>query len=88
VSVASAEEVQNAMANQDHSYGPKQTDQLGPKQTEKKPVRKATPKQIEYITKAYGENLPKLLAKHKIKQIEEMPISVASDIIKKIKEAK
>ena len=70
VSVASAEEIQNAINNQE------------------KAEAKATPKQIEYITKAYGENLPKLLAKYKVKQIEDMPISTASDIIKKIKEAK
>ena len=41
VSVASAEEVQNAIANQEQ------------KQTDQKPVRKATPKQLEIIKKAY-----------------------------------
>ena len=73
VSVASAEEVQNAINNQEQK---------------EKPTPKATPKQIEFLTKAYGDNLPKLLAKYKLTKIEEMPISVASDLVKKIKEAK
>ena len=71
VSVASADEVQNAINNQ-----------------EQKQEAKATPKQIEFLSKAYGENIPKLLAKYKLGKIEDMPISVASDLVKKIKEAK
>lgn len=71
VSVASAEEVQNAINNQ-----------------EQKQESKATPKQIEFLTKAYGDNLPKLLAKYKLNKIEDMAIGVASELVKKIKEAK
>lgn len=64
-SVASAEEVQNAMANQGDE-------------------RKATPKQIEFLSKKYtGENLEKLLKANGITKIEDLSISKASDLIKK-----
>ena len=70
-SVASAEEVQNAINNQDEAPA-----------TE----RKATPKQLEILKKIYvGENLVKLLEANGIKAIEEMPMSKASDIIGKLK---
>ena len=73
-SVASAEEVQNAMANQE----PKQEQ---PKQDE----RKATPKQIEYLAKTYkGENLDKLLKANGITKLEDLSITKALDLIKKI----
>lgn len=73
-SVASAEEVQNAMANQE----PKQEQ---PKQDE----RKAAPKQIEYLAKTYkGENLDKLLKANGITKLEDLSITKASDLIKKI----
>ena len=72
VSVASAEEVQNAMANQEEKP-----------QTEE---RKATPKQIEFLSKVYtGENLEKLLSANNIKSLEEMSMTKASDLIGKIK---
>ena len=73
VSVSSADEVQTAINNQEQK---------------EKPTPKATPKQIEFLTKAYGDNLPKLLAKYKLNKIEDMAISVASELVKKIKEAK
>jgi hypothetical protein len=76
-SVASAEEVQNAMANQN----PEKTEQKA-EQTE----RKATPKQIEFLASKYtGENLTKLLKANNISTLEEMPMTTASNLIKKIK---
>ena len=70
-SVASAEEVQNAINNQG----------------EKAEVeRKATPKQLEIISKVYvGENLTKLLEANGITAIEELTMAKASDIIGKLK---
>jgi hypothetical protein len=70
-SVASAEEVQNAIINQG----------------EKAEVeRKATPKQLEIIGKVYvGENLAKLLEANGITAIEELSMQKASDIIGKLK---
>ena len=59
-SVASAEEVQNAMANQE------------PKQ-EQKDERKATPKQIEFLAKTYkGDNLEKLLKANGITKASDL----------------
>lgn len=61
-SVASAEEVQNAVANQEEP--------------------KATPKQIEVLEKYYvGDNLTKLLEANGIKEIKELPIAKASELI-------
>ena len=70
-SVASAEEVQNAIINQEKTA---------------EPERKATPKQLEILKKFYvGENLAKLLEANGITAIEEMSMSKASDIIGKLK---
>lgn len=72
-SVASAEEVQNAILNQ------------GEKQ-ETKP-KTATPKQIEVLLSVYqGENLAKLLGANSISRIEDLPMSKASELITKLKE--
>lgn len=50
-----------------------------------KTERKATPKQIEYLTKLYtGEKLEKLLQINGIDKIEEMPMQKASMLIEKI----
>ena len=69
-SVASAEEVQNAINNQG----------------EPKNNAKATPKQIEVLKKTYtGENLEKLLKANNITAIEELPMTKASEIIGKLK---
>lgn len=68
-SVASAEEVQNAKLNQDQ------------KQPEEKEERKASPKQVELIRKAYGENLGKLLDALGVETVEDIPLKKASDII-------
>ena len=74
-SVASAEEVQNAMANQNTE----------PK-TEKTEERKATPKQLEFLKNVYtGEMLDKLLKANNITKLEDMSMSKASDLIGKIK---
>ena len=70
-SVASAEEVQNAIANQD---APNHDD------------RKATPKQIEVLTKTYtGENLAKLLKSCGVERIEDISMTKASELIGKLK---
>ena len=77
-SVASAEEVQNAINNQ----GGTETTKLF---FDGKEV-KATPKQIEVLKKIYtGENLTKLLEANGITTIEELPMSKASEIIGKLK---
>ncbi len=68
-SVASYEEVGNAMANQN--------------------VRKASPKQIEVLKRAYvGENMVKLLESNGLKAIEEMPMEKASELIGKLRGGK
>lgn len=72
-SVASAEEVQNAMMNQTA------------KQDEK--PKTATPKQIEVLLGAYkDDNLAKLLAANNISRIEDLPMSKASELIGKLRE--
>ena len=74
-SVASAEEVQNAIANQD-------TPQTAPKVDD----RKATPKQIEVLAKTYtGENLAKLLKANGLERIEDISMTKASELISKLK---
>lgn len=71
-SIASAEEVQNAINNQGND--------------EPKTEAKATPKQVEVLKKTYqGENLKKLLEANNITTIEELPMSKASEIIGKLK---
>lgn len=69
-SVASAEEVQNAIANQDkHTH-----------------EAKATPKQIEVLSKTYtGENLTKLLKANGVERIEDISMTKASELIGKLK---
>lgn len=71
-SVASAEEVQNAINNQDKD--------------EPRTEAKATPKQIEVLKNTYkGDNLAKLLEANGITAIEELPMTKASEIIGKLK---
>lgn len=49
-------------------------------------VKKATPKQIEFLSSKYtGENLEKLLKANGLEKLEDMPMSKASDLISKIK---
>lgn len=72
-SVASAEEVTNAINNQGEKAEPSAE-------------RKATPKQLEIIGKVYvGENLAKLLEANGITAIEELSMTKASDLIGKLK---
>ena len=67
-SVASADEVQNAIANQGVDD------------------RKATPKQVEILTKVYtGDNLTKLLASNGVSKLEDISLAKASEIIGKLK---
>lgn len=48
--------------------------------------RKASPKQVEILSKAYtGENLSKLLTMNGIERIEELPMRKASELIGKLK---
>lgn len=75
-SIASFDEVSNAMANQSES----------PRDDGEKIEKKATPKQIEYLKEVYkGENLGKLLKANGLEKIEDMSISKASELISKIK---
>lgn len=80
-SVASAEEVENAIINQG-----KQANQGSQGRSE----RKASPKQIEILKKIYqGDNLEKLLKFNKISKIEDISLQKASELIsKKMKKEK
>lgn len=79
-SIASFEEVSNAIAQQDDLK--EQTKTENKSESEKK----ATPKQIEYLKEVYkGENLGKLLKANGLEKIEDMSISKASELISKIK---
>lgn len=76
LSVASAEEVQNAMLNQQKPEA---------KEEAKAEQKKATPKQIEVLMKVYtGANLEKLLSVNGIERIEDLPMTKASDLIAKL----
>ena len=69
-SVASYEEVQNAINNQDQ---------------QDKQEKKATPKQVELLAKKYeGENLEKLLKAQNIEKLEDLSMAKASDLISKL----
>ena len=73
-SVASAEEVQNAINNQNK---------------EEKTERKATPKQVEVLANVYkGDNLKKLLESQNVEKLDDIPMSKASELISKIKGGK
>lgn len=72
VSVASAEEVKNAIANQEQTNVSSQ-------------AIKATAKQIEILKKNYkGANLKKLLEVNEVEKIEDISVKKASELIKKI----
>ena len=76
-SVASYEEVANAINNQGEPEAPK-------KEAPKAP-RKATPKQLEILSQTYtGENLAKLLEKNGISQLGDISADKASELIEKI----
>lgn len=79
LSVASAEEVQNAMLNQLKDKYPEAKEEAKAEQ------KKATPKQIEVLMKVYtGANLEKLLSVNGIERIEDLPMTKASDLIAKL----
>lgn len=68
-SIASAEEVKNAIANQDQD------------------VKKASPKQVEILSKIYkGKNREKLLQANNIEKLEDMSMQKASDLISSIRQ--
>lgn len=78
-SIASAEEVQNAIANQENKSTSKTVKTASD--------IKIQPTQIEIITKYYvGENMDKLLKTNKLSKLEDMPMVKASEIIKKLQE--
>ena len=66
-SVASAEEVENAIANQDEK--------------KEKQIKKASPNQIKLISKFYETRLEEMLAHYGLEKIEDMPMELASKII-------
>ena len=77
VSVASAEEVQNAILNQDKKEEPK---------AEPKMEAKATEKQLEMITKLYkAEEMQKIYGWAKVDDIHALTVSQASTLISKRK---
>ena len=54
-----------------------------------KEEKKATPKQIEFLKSKYeGENLEKLLKANNLEKLEDMPMTIASNLIGKIKGVK
>lgn len=55
--------------------------------TAKRAVKKASPEQIKIITAAYtGDSLKNLLGWAKVESIDQMPMAVASDVIKGLKQ--
>ena len=71
-SVASAEEVENAMLNQ------------GNQGNQGSNERKASPKQIALLEKIYqGENMEKLLKYNNLEKLEDMSMTKASELISK-----
>ena len=73
-SLASAEDMQNATSYQDAP------------QTAPKDDRKATPKQVEILSKHYiGANLTKLLKANGVERIEDISMTKASELIGKLK---
>ena len=69
-SVASAEEVENAIANQE-------TEPEKPKIENKK----ASPNQVKALEKIYEGRLEEMLAHYNLENIEDMPMTLASKII-------
>lgn len=71
-SVASAEEVQNAMLNQN-------------KEADSASTRKATAKQVDVLRKTYtGSSLEKLLSINGVEKLEDLSIQKASELISKL----
>ena len=77
-SVASAEEVTNAMNNQNKEQK---------EEPEKLKERKASSKQVEILKKYYtGENYTKLLQANNIEKVEDISMKKASFLISKLRE--
>ena len=56
------------------------------KEEPKTEERKATPKQVEFLSAKYtGENLEKLLKAQGVEKIEDIPMDKASELISKMK---
>lgn len=97
-SVASYEEVKNAMANQGDGKAPTpaaEQKKAAPKSEPKDNgapkdqicVIKATPNQVAILKNIYkGKNLEKLLKSNNISSVEEISMEKASEIIKKLEE--
>ena len=63
-------------------------EELDTKPVKKTAYAKVTPKQLEILNKTYtGENLTKLLEANKIAKLEDLPITKANELIKKIFES-
>lgn len=76
-SIASAEEVVNAITNQNSENKVSKTVD---------PDKKATPKQIEILLGVYkDDNLAKLLKANNIEKIQDLPMTKASELIGKLK---
>ena len=74
-SVASAEEVTNAINNQNKE------------EPEKPKERKASAKQVDILKKYYvGENYTKLLQANNVEKVEDIPMKKASFLISKLRE--
>ena len=73
--LASADEITNAERQQEEQE----------EQKEEPKVHKASAKQVEILKKYYtGANLKKLLEKNGLEKIEDIPLTKASELIKKI----
>lgn len=76
-SIASAEEVVNAINNQNTENKTSKTTDIN---------KKATPKQIEILLGVYkDDNLTKLLKANNIEKIQDLPMTKASELIGKLK---
>ena len=62
-------------------------DAMNNEETQSNGVRKASPKQVDILSKWYvGDNLTRLLNMNKINKIEDLPMEVASKLIGALKE--
>ena len=81
-SVASAEEVQNAIANQEGDSKPKETKAENVSRDGEPLI---TDKQLVFLKKRYkGENLAKLLEVNHIEKLEDMTKAKATELVNKI----
>lgn len=84
-SVASAEEVQNAIKNQEQ---PKE-EKAAPKATgeQAKPIQKATEEQVRLLKELFNEERQsKLLSFYKVEKLDDIPMQAASRLIEKARE--